>query len=72
MCAFELENSNSGDTRRASSRQFQYLVMGENYISVDFAREIAVQCTGMVDIPGIASNTLYGLEDKLLRILNII
>lgn len=34
---------------RGSSRQFQYLVMWENGISVDFAREVAVQCSGMVD-----------------------
>ena len=51
LCAFNWRTQiqETQDITRGSNRQFQYLVMWESCISVDFAGEIAVQCTGVVD-----------------------
>lgn len=59
------------DTTKGSSRQFQYLVMLENCISLGFAREI-VFSVRVWWIPAIPSNILCVLENKFLRIVNII
>lgn len=57
------------DITRGSSRQFQYLAVWENRILILLGRwQFSVQVWW---IPHVAANILYGLESKLIRILNV-